>query len=85
MAKPHAPASWGPSVNIPEGSRGGVNESTPMDQRAPDRISEMSEGPNTKEIYGGITSYLPAKYPVTKVIENKRGEPVEHTIIREDR
>jgi hypothetical protein len=84
MSKPHAPAFAGPQVNIPEGSRGGVNESTPMAQRNPDRVEELSPGPNTQEIYGGITTYLPAKYEQVQVVENRAGVPVEHKIIRED-
>jgi hypothetical protein len=85
MAKPHAPAFSGPQINIPEGARGGVNESTPMDQRVPDRITEVGTGPNTAEVYGGITTYLPARYEQVQVVENRAGEPVEHKIIREDR
>jgi hypothetical protein len=85
MAKPHAPAFSGPQINIPEGARGGVNESTPMDQRVPDRLHELSEGPRTEELFGGITTYRPAKYEQVRVVENRAGEPVEHKIIREDR
>jgi hypothetical protein len=85
MGKPHAPAFSGPQVNIPEGSRGELNASTPKDQRVPDRTTEMSEGPQTAEVYGGITTYLPARYEQVRVVENRHGDPVEHTIIREDR
>ena len=85
MGKPHAPAFSGPQVNIPEGARGGVNESTPMDQRVPDRTPELADGPNTAELMGGITTYLPARYTQTRVVENRHGDPIEHTIIREDR
>lgn len=85
MSKPHAPAFAGPQINIPEGSRGGVNESTPMEQRAPERTAELSDGPKTKEIFGGITTYLPAKYEQVQVIEDRHGKPVEYKQIREDR
>jgi hypothetical protein len=85
MARPHAPAFSGPQINIPEGSRGGVNESTPMDQRVPERTKEMSDGPNTLELQGGITSYQPAKYEQVRSLEDRHGNPVEHKIIREDR
>jgi hypothetical protein len=85
VSKPHAPAFAGPQINIPEGSRGEINASTPRDQRVPDRITEVGTGPVTEEIYGGITTYQPARYAVTQVVENRHGDPVEHTIIREDR
>jgi len=85
MSKPHAPAFSGPQTNIPESIRGGVNESTPMDQRVPERTSEMSDGPNKVELMGGITQYKPAKYEITQTVENRAGVPVDHKIIREDR
>jgi hypothetical protein len=85
MSKAHAPASYGPQVNIPESARGGVNESTPMDQRVPDRTKELSDGPKMLTLPGGITQYLPAKYEVTKTVEDRFGNPVEHKIIVEDR
>jgi hypothetical protein len=84
MAKPHAPAFSGPQVNIPEGARGEINASTPMDQRVPDRTTELSEGPNRTK-FGSLTTYGPARYEQAQVVENRRGEPVEHKIIREDR
>jgi hypothetical protein len=84
MGKPHAPAFSGPQVNIPESSRGSINASTPMDQRVSDRTTELSEGPN-KAKFGNITTYQPARYAITQVVENRKGEPVEHPIIREDR
>lgn len=85
MSKSGTPVFSGPQINIPEGSRGSVNESTPMDQRVPERTTEMSAGPRTQEVYGGIISFLPAKYEVIKTIEDRHGNPVEHKIIREDR
>jgi hypothetical protein len=85
MAKPHAPAFSGPQVNIPESIRGGVNESTPMDQRVPDRTTEMSDGPKIVEHPGGITQFLPARYVVVRYIEDRHGNMVEHKIIRENR
>jgi hypothetical protein len=85
MSKAHPPAFSGPQVNIPESARGSLNATTPADQRVPDRLTELSDGPNTKEIYGGITTYLPAKYEQVQIVENKAGVPVEHKIIREDR
>jgi hypothetical protein len=83
MAKPHAPAFSGPQINIPEGARGGVNESTPMDQRVPDRVAEMSEGPN-KQKFGNLTTFAPAKYEMVQVVEDRHGNPREHKIVRED-
>lgn len=85
MAKPHAPAFSGPQVNIPESIRGGVNESTPADQRVPERTTELSDGPKIVEHFGGITQYQPAKYEQVRVVEDRHGNPVEHKIIREDR
>lgn len=85
MSKPHAPASSGPNINIPEGSRGGVNESTPLDQRVPDRTTELSTGPRIVEHPGGITQYLPAKYEVVQTIEDRHGVVHEYKITREDR
>jgi hypothetical protein len=85
MGKPHAPAFSGPQINIPEGSRGGVNESTPLDQRVPDRITEVGDGPVTEEIYGGITTYRPARYTQEQTVMDRHENPVTHSIIREDR
>lgn len=85
MSKAHAPAFSGPQVNIPEGARGGVNESTPMAERVIHKTTELSAGPNTLEIPGGITSYQPARYEQVRVVEDRFGNPVEHKIIREDR
>lgn len=85
MSKAHAPAFSGPQINIPEGARGGVNESTPMDQRVPDRLTQVGTGPVTEELFGGITTYRPAKYEQTRVVEDRHGNPVEHKIVREDR
>jgi hypothetical protein len=61
-----------------------VNESTPMDQRAPERTTELSDGPKLV-IHGGISQYLPAKYEVVHTIEDKNGNPREYKMIREDR
>lgn len=85
MSKPHAPASSGPQINIPEGSRGSVNASTPVEERAKSRTSDLSEGPNRVKPLGGSAQYKPAKYEVIRVIEDAKGNPVEHKIIREDR
>jgi hypothetical protein len=85
MGKPHAPAFSGPQINIDEASRGGINASTPADQRAKSRTDELSEGPKREKPLGGSAVYKPAKYEVVRVIEDSRGNPVEHKIIREDR
>lgn len=84
MGKPHAPAFSGPQINIPEDSRGGVNASTPTEQREKSR-SDMTDGPDRVKLMGSITQYKPAKYEIVRVIEDSKGNPVEHKIIREDR
>lgn len=85
MSKPHSPAFSGPQINIPEGSRGGVNESTPLDQRVPERTKELSDGPKLVIHPDGISQYLPAKYEVVHTVEDRNGNPREYKIIREDR
>ena len=85
MGKPHAPAFSGPQINIDEASRGAVNASTPADQRVKSRTEELSDGPERVKLMGSVTQYKPAKYAVTQVVEDRHGNPVEHTIIREDR
>ena len=61
-----------------------MNESTPVSQRVPDRISELSAGPNVVEHPGGVTQYAPAKYEIVHTIEDRNGVPREHRMIRED-
>lgn len=82
MANGHA--SIGPSINIPEAMRGMENESTPMDQRVPDRTTEMSKGPNISK-NGSITTYNPSRYEHTVHQKNGEGQMEKHTVIIEDR
>lgn len=51
------------------------NESTPADQRKPNRTTELSEGPKT----GKAGEYLPALYPTNPRNGQKTGN------VREDR
>lgn len=60
MAKPHAPASLG-SVPPEAESKGSLNESTPVDQRAIDG-APLGEGPIRDE----KDSFLPATYQTTR-------------------
>jgi hypothetical protein len=84
MGKPHAPAFSGPQINIPEDSRGGVNASTPVEQREKSR-SDLTDGPDRVKLPGSVTQYKPAKYEIVTMTEDRHGNPVEHKIIREDR
>ncbi len=70
--------SVGPSMPSESLSGGQMNQSTPLDQRAPDRITSVGTGP----IVGDNDNYLPAKYErsFTNTLTNKT-----HTVIVEDR
>lgn len=59
----NAEGSIGP--RMPTGAGAGVNESTPMDQRVPDRGLPLSDGPKM----GTHGEYLPARFEVVRTDE----------------
>lgn len=67
----------GPVMPAAAYSEGGINESTPMEQRVPDRTTEMSDGPKR----GANDSFLPARYEKTVIDSTGKS----HTVIIEDR
>lgn len=78
----HEPCSIGPvGLNIPEGQRGTQNESTPLDQRVPDRTTEMSEGPRK----GPTDNFLPSRYKIEPTVEVLPGVVKTFPQIIEDR
>ena len=72
-------------ANIPSeaNSKGGINETTPPDQRVPTSRSPMSEGPDI----GALGEYKPAMYKqeIVVVPETESSPAKVRTIIREDR
>lgn len=69
--------SVGPQMPSEARSGGQLNQSTPLDQRVPDRTTELSSGPKL----GENGQYLPARYERT--ITTPDGK--QHTMIVEDR
>lgn len=74
-------ASNGVSVPQEAKSEGGINESTPAEQRTTRGNVKKSDGPVLNE----KGAYAPAEYPVVKRVRDSEGKERTFTITRQDR
>lgn len=63
-------------------SKGGLNPTTPPEQRTPEGSQPKTEGPKKDEKTG---AYAPAEYPMSRTMVDAKGNEVVRTSIRRDR
>lgn len=70
------------SIPAEANSKGGINPTTPPEQRTSAGAQPKTEGPQKDAKTG---AYAPAEYPVTRTMVDAKGNEVTRTSIRRDR